>query len=285
MREAEKHPNSPLKRIESQFPFKEPSHGFNSSSDSGATVLVYLTGSDCLLSITYFGHTSFALESKGTVVLLNPGIWENEPVVPDDFSARIVVATNREDDAIGNSAIISVNSKAWFLGNKETVEKATEQGVKPWLLHVLENEVPYEVPDVRVIPYNLSRIDEEKGGRIDNLGLLIEIGGMKIGYLGDTSIRGPFEQLEMDILIGNLAPILKEKTEGYNTKLNILLQNLDMRKLFLKEIKKDNQVVLIEPLPFLYSSVNYLSNIKTELIKDIGHLLYIPEQDDKKKKW
>jgi len=204
LREAEKHPNSPLKRIESQFPFKEPSHGFNSSSDSGATVLVYLTGSDCLLSITYFGHTSFALESKGTVVLLNPGIWENEPVVPDDFSARIVVATNREDDAIGNSAIISVNSKAWFLGNKETVEKATEQGVKPWLLHVLENEVPYEVPDVRVIPYNLSRIDEEKGGRIDNLGLLIEIGGMKIGYLGDTSIRGPFEQLEMDILI---API------------------------------------------------------------------------------
>ena len=167
-------------------------------------MLVYLTGSDCLLSITYFGHTSFALESKGTVVLLNPGILENEPVVPDDFSARIVVATNREDDAIGNSAIISVNSKAWFLGNKETVEKATEQGVKPWLLHVLENEVPYEVPDVRVIPYNLSRIDEEKGGRIDNLGLLIEIGGMKIGYLGDTSIRGPFEQLEMDILI---API------------------------------------------------------------------------------
>jgi len=164
-------------------------------------VLVNLTGSDRLLSITYFGHTSFALESKGTVVLLNPGIWENKPVVPDDFSARIVIATNRKDDAIGNSAAISVNSKAWFLGNKETVEKATEQGVKPWLLHVLENEVPYEVPDVRITPYNLSRIDEEKDGRIDNLGLLIEIGGMRIGYLGDTTIRGPFELLEMDILI------------------------------------------------------------------------------------
>jgi hypothetical protein len=55
--------------------------------------------------------------------------------------------------------------------------------------------------------------------------------------------------------------------------------------LFLKEIKKDNQVVMMESLPFMYSSIAYLSNIKNELIKDIGHLLYIPEQDAGKKKW
>jgi hypothetical protein len=94
-----------------------------------------------------------------------------------------------------------------------------------------------------------------------------------------------FMALEMDILIGNLAPILKEKTEKYNEKLNLLLMNLDNRSLFLKEIKKDNRVVMIEALPFLYSSVAYLSNIKISLIKDIGNLLYIAEQDDNKKKW
>ena len=164
-------------------------------------MLVELTGSDRLLNITYFGHTSFALESKGTVILLNPGIWESKPIVPDDFSARVVVATNKEDDALGNASTISVSSKAWFLGNKEAVEKATAQGVKPWLLHVLENEVPYEIPNVRIVPYALSRIDETKGGHIDNLGLMIQFGGMKVGYLGDTAIRGPFEHLEMDILI------------------------------------------------------------------------------------
>jgi L-ascorbate metabolism protein UlaG (beta-lactamase superfamily) len=164
-------------------------------------VLEDLTGSDRLLSITYFGHTSFALEYKETIVLLNPGVWENEPVVPEDFQASIVVATNKEDDAIGNAATISVKSKAWFLGNKEAAEKASEQGVKPWLLHVLDNEVPYELPNVSIIPYALSRINETKGGRIDNLGLLIEMGGMKIGYLGDASVRGPFEQLDADILI------------------------------------------------------------------------------------
>ncbi len=154
-----------------------------------------------MLNITYFGKTSFALEANGTVVLLNPGIWDESPIVPDDFEARIVIATNHHDDAIGNAATISVNSKAWFLGTKEATEKATELGVKPWLLHVMEPEVSYEVPDVKVTPYSLSRLDEESGERMENLGLLIEIGDMKVGYVGDTTIRGIFEQLEMDILI------------------------------------------------------------------------------------
>jgi len=91
--------------------------------------------------------------------------------------------------------------------------------------------------------------------------------------------------LEMDILISNLAPILKDKTDKYNQRLSLLLINLDKRELFLKEIKKNNQVVMIESLPFLYTSINYLSNLKGDLIKDIGHLLYIAEQDDNKKKW
>ena len=154
-----------------------------------------------MLNITYFGHTSFALEAKGTTVLLNPGIWDGTPAVPDDFEARIVIATNHAEDALGNAATISTNSKAWFLGTKAAADKAAEQGVKPWLLHVLEPEVLYEVPDVKITPYSLTRIDEEAGGRMENLGLILEIGGMKIAYLGDSSIRGLFEQLEMDILI------------------------------------------------------------------------------------
>ena len=160
-----------------------------------------MTGSDSLLSITYYGHTTFALESKDTKVLLNPGIWDGKPLVPDDFDARVVIATNHAEDAIGNAAKISVNSKAWFLGSKEAADKASEQGVKPWLLHVLEHEVPYEIPEVRITPYPLSRNDEETGAHMENLGLLIEMGNMRVGYVGDSTIRGIFESLEMDILI------------------------------------------------------------------------------------
>ncbi len=149
----------------------------------------------------YFGKTSFALKYSDTTVILNPGIWNGEPVVPDDFSTRIVIATNHSDDAVGNSATIAVNSKAWFLGNQKAADKASERGVKPWLVHVLKPEVPYEIPNLKITPYALSKIDEAEGGRIDNLGLYIEIGDMKVGYLGDAVIRGPFEQFDMDVLI------------------------------------------------------------------------------------
>ncbi|MHA1963354.1 MAG: MBL fold metallo-hydrolase [Candidatus Thorarchaeota archaeon] len=154
-----------------------------------------------MLKIVYFGKTSFVLEYNEMKVLLNPGIWGRKKVVPNDFSARIVIATNQSDDAVGNSANIAVNSKAWFLGNQGAADKASKKGVKPWLLHVLKPEVPYEIPDLKITPYALSRIDEAEGGRIENLGLYIEIGDMKVGYLGDSVIRGPFEQLDMDILI------------------------------------------------------------------------------------
>ena len=154
-----------------------------------------------MLKIIYFGKTSFALEYNETVVLLNPGIWDGKEVVPNDFNARVIVATNKSDDAVGNAAEIAVNSKAWFLGNQDTADKASEKGVKPWLLHVLTPEVPYEIPDLKITPYSLSKIDETEGGRIENLGLYIEMGGMKVGYLGDAVIRGPFEQFDMDVLI------------------------------------------------------------------------------------
>ena len=54
-----------------------------------------------MLKITYLGRTTFALEANETTLLLNPGIWEGEPVAPGDFQARVVIATNHADDAIG----------------------------------------------------------------------------------------------------------------------------------------------------------------------------------------
>jgi L-ascorbate metabolism protein UlaG (beta-lactamase superfamily) len=160
-----------------------------------------MTGSGSLLRITYFGKTSFALESKETTVLLNPGEWDGKPMVPDDFDCRVIVATNHEDDAMGNAAKIAVNSKAWILGNEATIEKAREQGAKAWLLHVLQNEVPYEIPGLRVVSFALQKGSTQTGETIENIGLHIDIGMMKVAYLGDTRVRGPFGDLEVNVMI------------------------------------------------------------------------------------
>lgn len=92
-----------------------------------------------------------------------------------------------------------------------------------------------------------------------------------------------FMILEMDILISNLSPVLKDKTEDYRKRLKPLLDSINNRKIFLKDIKQNNQIVYTNILPFLYTTVSYISSIKQDLIKDISSLLYLPEE--KNKQW
>jgi L-ascorbate metabolism protein UlaG (beta-lactamase superfamily) len=141
------------------------------------------------------------LESKETSVIINPGIWEGSSIVPNDQACQVVIATNHDDDALGNSAEIAANSKAWILGNESTIERAREQGGKPWLLHVLQPEVPYAIPGMKATPFPLKKGIPGSSDAIENLGIYIEMGGMKIAYLGDAMIRGPFGQVESNILM------------------------------------------------------------------------------------
>ncbi len=158
-------------------------------------------GSGSLLKMTYMGHTTFRFETDEVSLLVNPGIWDDEPVVPADHDVRVIAVTNHVNDALGNATEIAENAKAWILGNEATIQKAQAQGGKPWLLHVLRSETPYEIPGMKLTPFSLSRNDIERGGRFENLGFYIEMGKMKIAYLGDTVVRGPFGQLEIDIMI------------------------------------------------------------------------------------
>lgn len=154
-----------------------------------------------MLKITYFGRTSFRLDSKDTSVLLNPGIWDGKPTVPEDCDVKIVVATNHFDDALGNATAIATRSKAWILGNEQTIEKVKLQGGKPWLFRVLKSEEIYQIPGLKITPYSLQRADPKSGEKVENLGLYIEMSGMRVAYLGDTVVRGPFGQIDADVMI------------------------------------------------------------------------------------
>ncbi len=140
-------------------------------------------------------------------LLVNPGKWNGNSIVPDEFEVRVIAATHKLDDAVGNATAIAAHSKAWILGNAETIERVKAEGGKPWLLHVLKSEETYEIPGLKITPYALHRRNPDTLDRVENFGLYIEMGGMKVGYLGDTSVRGPFGQLEMDVII---APISGE---------------------------------------------------------------------------
>lgn len=91
--------------------------------------------------------------------------------------------------------------------------------------------------------------------------------------------------LEMRLLISNLSPVLNERVQYYKEKLNPILKVKDKRELFLKEVKVNNQLNSIEILPFMTSTLEVLFFIKSMIIKDIGPILYIKEEEPNKKKW
>lgn len=91
-----------------------------------------------------------------------------------------------------------------------------------------------------------------------------------------------FFALELDILINNLVPVLEGDVKKHKERLDKIIKIYDTRNLFLEEVKSNNNFY-IKVKPFLTKTIDLLVKIKSEIIKDIGHILFIKE--DNKNKW
>ena len=104
--------------------------------------------------------------------------------------------------------------------------------------------------------------------------------------MADTQYKNiRFFALELDMLISNLSPVIKDKVDKYKDQLKPILKNINNRSLFLEEIRMNNKLVEIYTLPFFNSTIDFLVLIKSEIIKDIAHILYLPEDGDGDNEW
>ncbi len=104
--------------------------------------------------------------------------------------------------------------------------------------------------------------------------------------MADTQYKNiRFFALELDILISNLAPVIKDDVNKYEQQLKSISKNINKRDMFLEERHINNKLVEIYTLPFFHTTLEYLLSIKSNIIKDIAHILYLPEEDITKKKW
>ena len=94
-----------------------------------------------------------------------------------------------------------------------------------------------------------------------------------------------FLVLEMDLLVSNLSNVLKEKTQVFHDKINKVIDIIDNRELFIKDRFRNGQLMSREAMPLFYETINYIFTINAQIIADISHILYIPEEDNGKKKW
>ena len=103
--------------------------------------------------------------------------------------------------------------------------------------------------------------------------------------MADTQYKNiRFFALELDILISNLAPVIKDDVNKYEQQLKSISKNINKRDMFLEERHINNKLVEIYTLPFFHTTLEYLLSIKSNIIKDIAHILYLPEEDITKKK-
>lgn len=95
-----------------------------------------------------------------------------------------------------------------------------------------------------------------------------------------------FMVMELRLLISNVNNVLekqeKGKTEEYKTRLQVVLNIINNRSLFLKDVKQNNNVVKVNVLPMLNYTIEYISKLKADLIEDISSILYLPEAEGKK---
>jgi len=91
-----------------------------------------------------------------------------------------------------------------------------------------------------------------------------------------------FFTLELSMLLNNLRPILKDKYAEYKNNVDMVITQIDKRNLFLKEIKIHGQVNSIQVLPFFNKTLYLLINMKSQVIGDIGNVLFLGQEDNKK---
>lgn len=150
------------------------------------------------MKLTYFGHSAFQIETRGTTILFDPFITGNKHaegvVEPDDLEPDVIMLTHAHGDHWGDTPAIARRTGAQVVGNFEVTNYISEK-------HGHDNVQPMNTGGSwsfewgRVLQtyarHSSSFPDGTYGGNPN--GYILEIEGKTIYDLGDTC---PFAEME-----------------------------------------------------------------------------------------
>lgn len=143
-----------------------------------------------MATLTYYGHSTWALDTKNTNILIDPFFTGNPlaPVAAGDVSPAFILLTHAHGDHYGDTVELAKRTGATLIANFEIVAYAQKQGVAN--AHPLHIGGGYTFPFGRVkltIAFHGSSFpDGTYGGQ--PAGLLIETDGKRIYSAGDTAL-------------------------------------------------------------------------------------------------
>lgn len=137
------------------------------------------------MNFTYYGHAAFTLSDGQTTLLFDPYITDNPwtTVCPTDIACQYILISHAHGDHYGDAEAIAKAQDATVISSAEVAGKAGAAGCKVHAMHV-GGSIDMPFGKVRLTPaFHGSGI---AGGLA--CGILVEFGGKRIYYAGDTGL-------------------------------------------------------------------------------------------------
>ena len=137
------------------------------------------------MKFTYSGHSACTLSDDVTTILFDPFITDNPwiQVCPTDIACQYIIVTHCHGDHYGDTEAIAKANDATVISTAEVAGKAGEAGCKAHAMHV-GGSADFPFGKVRLTPaFHGSGI---AGGLA--CGVIVEFGGKRIYYAGDTGL-------------------------------------------------------------------------------------------------
>ncbi len=169
-----------------------------------------------MATLTYYGHSTWSLETKGTMILIDPFFTGNPQtsVIAGDVRANFIILTHAHGDHYGDSVEIAKRTGATVISNFEIINYCQKQGVaNAHPLHIGGGHAfPFGRVKLTVAHHGSSFPDGTYGG--NPAGVVIEFEGKRLYDAGDTALFSDMALIGQPGLDVALLPIGDNFTMG-----------------------------------------------------------------------
>lgn len=144
------------------------------------------------VTITWLGHSSFALEAEGIRLLIDPYLNDNptSPIKADKAEADFILLTHGHFDHVADAPTIAKRTGATVLANYEVGEWLKREGVAADKVVQMNPGGAVRLPFGRVkftIAHHSSSTPDGAYGGVPG-GFIIELAGKRLYFAGDTAL-------------------------------------------------------------------------------------------------